>query len=465
MAMKSDKDRAEDPSTPSPAHCIMAPRIAKMRCVLGGTETMREAGEEYLPRFSMEESDEYESRLAKSYFYNCTDLTIAAWVGKVFAQPLHYANRPGALPDALKTEMNPAYVAPPPLDPRITALFSDIDLEGNSIDVFSRAWFRAGIDGAVAPMLVLKTNPRSPATAAAQRTKLDDQNDALRAYWRMIAPENVLDCRTEERNGREVCIYLRVLGVRVSYEGFLTVHTPIITVYEPRQTQVYRLERIARSKRVEWIAETAVANDFSEIPFVVFYAEKEDVMVGRSPSFDLADINIRHWQSYSAQVNCLEVARFPMLAGAGVPDEQVVVIGNRRFLRSELPEAKFYYVEHGGAALLSGEHDLEMLTDWMSKYGSDFLKKKVSHVTAADSVLSTAEATSSLSDVSCRFNDALATALYHTATLMGMTEPKMGALTVKTDFTDEQMTPTDPSTNKERANAPKAAAKLKRPAK
>ena len=456
---QDDKEKAADPSTPSPAHWAMAQRIAKMRAVLGGTETMREAGEELLPRYALETDEEYLERLAKSYFWNSTDLTLGAWVGKVFSEPLRYADRPGQPPSATLLAADPLHVVPPPIDPRLRATFSDIDLQGNSIDVFAREWFRTGMAFGVAPMLALLTRPVSTPPPGRQRTKKDDQLEAIRVYWRHIAPENILDCRVGERGGREVVTHLRVLGTRTTYEGFLTVLQRTITVYEPFKTTVWVERKSSPAGKVEWQAENPVPNDFDEVPLTIFYAEKEDTMVARSPSFDLADLNIRHWQSYSAQVNCLEVARFPMLAGSGVPDEQTVRIGNRVFLRSELPEAKFYYVEHGGEALASGEKDLEKLAEWMSTYGSSFLKKKVSHVTAADTVLSTAEATSTISDAACRFNDALAGALYHSARLMGIPEPELGALSVRTDYTEGETTPTDPETNDDRQKAPAAARK------
>jgi len=433
MAIKKERD---DPSQWSPARSAMADDWVKMRAVLGGTKTMREAGETLLPRYEREGEARYQSRLASSFLYNATDITLGSWVGKVFGEPLKYAGSP--YHDAERErQQSTGLVIPemPVLDPKITSLFPDIDLTGNCIDVFAREWFKTGISYAVAPMMVFQSQAKSTPAPGTTRTKLDDQKEKLRPYWRNIAPENILDARTEERNGRQVFTHVRVLSSRPAYDGFVTEEVPRILVYEPGKVTYWEIVK-KRATRSDWGQVGEDDYDYDEVPLVVFYADKLGTMEGRSPLFDLADVNVRHWQSYSSQANCLEVARFPMLAGAGVPEEQEVIVGNRRFLRSELPEARFYYVEHGGAALASGESDLKRLEEWMSAYGSDFLKKKVSHVTAADTQISNASATSPISDVACRFNDSLATALYHTAKWMRLQEPAPSSLTVKSEFNE-----------------------------
>jgi hypothetical protein len=457
----AEKDK-NDPSNCSAAHAMMAPRLKKMRAVFGGTDAMRDCGEEYLPKNENESDARYDERLTESFLYNATALTLRSWVGRVFSEPIRHSESAyyqqeqarklamGYTPESLPKV--------PKLDPRIAALFPDIDLMGNSLDVVTREWFNTGMSYAVAPMLILNSTPTVTPSPGRNRTKADDLAEKVRPYWQMIAPENVLDVRTTTQGGREVVTHLRVAGMRKVYDGFREDSQETITVYGPNYSQVFLLTKVKRRQKQEWIPEAVVPHDYPEVPFVVFYAQKEETMVGQSAAFELADINIRHWQSYSSQQSCLKVARFPMLAGAGVPDEQVVVIGNRRFLRSELPEARFYYVEHGGAALESGEKDLQRLEDWMSAYGADFLKKKLSHVTAKDTELSSAEATSPISDVACRFNDAMAQALSHTARWMNIAEPEAGSVTVTTNLDSESDAP-PPAKPAETKPAPKKTKK------
>ena len=77
-----------------------------------------------------------------------------------------------------------------------------------------------------------------------------------------------------------------------------------------------------------------------------------DNQVGELPLLDLAWLNIAHWQSSSDQRHVLTVARFPMLAGSGVPENTNVVVGPDRMLTTPNADGKFYYVEHTGAAIV-----------------------------------------------------------------------------------------------------------------
>jgi hypothetical protein len=181
--------------------------------------------------------------------------------------------------------------------------------------------------------------------------------------------------------------------------------------------------------------------DIDEIPFVTFYADREDLMFGKPPLEDLADVNIEHWQSSSDQRNILTVARFPMLALSG-GDEQdsTVEIGPRRMLYSPDSQAKFYYVEHTGAAIEAGRKDLMDLEEKMSHYGAQFTRRRPSIESATARVLNDAESTSALEDAAVRFNDALENVIR----LLGMwmdVEPE-GTVKINTDLDSDNSSPT-----------------------
>lgn len=400
-----EKD-SNDPSATSAAHDIMAPRLFRMRSVLGGTETMRDAGEELLPRHENESSWQYSERLARSVLYNVTKMTLQSWVGQVFKEPM---------------------VADSALDPKISELFTDIDLQGNNLQVFAREWFATGLSLGLAPMLVL-----FPTAETQPQTLRDDAEAGLRPYWQQLAPENVLHVRTSvQPDGREVITHLRVRAFRVEPNGFLDQVVEQVLVYTSTEVTTYEKRARTKGSKPEWIRGESVQHSLGEVPLVVFYAEKDDTMVGRSALFGLADLNIQHWQSQSDQINCLTVARFPILAGSGVPDDGAAVeVGPRKYLHSEDPGSKWYFVEHSGAALQAGSQDLKDIEARMANYGAEFLKRRPGRETASARVLDSSEATSQIAEVALRFNDALAQALYFTARWMNLPEPKPESLMV-----------------------------------
>lgn len=416
----ADKIDPNDPSSVSDAYKMMAPRIAKMRAVLGGTETMREAGTEFLPQHPAEENSSYHERLVRSVLYNVTDLTLTSWVGSVFKQDL---------------QIDPA------LDAQIGALLPDIDLMGNSVQVFARRWFKSGLSFAAAPLLVLY--PMTDPSVPAPQTLQDDQLEAKRPFWQALAPENVIFARSERGvDGRDRITHLRVRGERIQHDNFVDIVIPQITVYTSEDVTIYEIVSTRAGKKIWAPIGPSVPHGMGEVPLVVFYTEPEDLMVGTSALMHLADLNIQHWQSSSDQINCLTVARFPILAGTGVSNDDKIIVGPRQYLHSDNEQAKFAYVEHNGAALSAGENDLKSIEARMSNYGAEFLKRRPGRETATARALDSSEATSQIEDVAGRFNDALDQALYFTAKWMSLPAPAPGMLKVSTRIEDPTMDPT-----------------------
>lgn len=419
MAKAFKKDEAESPATTSEAHDIMAPRLEKMRALLGGTETMRAMGLTYLPRFENESPSAYRTRLNVAYLFNQTAMTAESWVGKVFREEPEIASLP-------KT---------------VQPLFDDIDLQGNALVPFCREWFRGSSCFGLSYNLILMP-PADAKEGGAARTLADDASDGRRPYWSLIAPENVLYARTGRRpNGEKYVSHLRVLGSRCVRKGFVDVEIPQITVYDETFTEVWELTS-TRGGKDRWTrVGPPTDNPLGEVPLVVFYNEFQSDFVGRSPLFDIADINIRHWQSTSCQAIYLDVSRCPILAATGVYSEDVIEVGPRKFLKCEDPQGKFYYVESSGSSLMTGERELRMLQEQMDAYGSDFVSTQKTHITAASSILDAAGAVAPIEDAVVRFNDAVDSALYFTAKWLGIDPPPVGAVKFSVELPEPEDEP------------------------
>lgn len=171
----------------------------------------------------------------------------------------------------------------------------------------------------------------------------------------------------------------------------------------------------------KWVIEDEWQTGIDVIPFVTFYSNgREDLMCAKPPLLDLAYMNVAHWQSSSDQRNVLTVARFPLLAGAGVSSEDSngLEVGPNRLLTTTDPQGKFYYVEHTGAAIEAGRKDLEALEAQMAGYGATFLKAQPGTQTATARALDSAEAISPLQATTMVFEDAVEQVLDLTALWM-----------------------------------------------
>jgi hypothetical protein len=156
-------------------------------------------------------------------------------------------------------------------------------------------------------------------------------------------------------------------------------------------------------------------------------------MLSKPPLLDLADLNIRHFQSTADQQSILTVTRFPILAGSGVtPDEAKLAIGPKTYLITSDPQGRFYYVEHTGKAIEAGRQELLDLEERMANYSAEFLKKRVGRTTATAKAIDTAESFSVLQDITYRFEDAVAQVLYYMAKWIGKEDG--GIIELNKDF-------------------------------
>lgn len=408
-----EKERRESPATVSYAYEIMKPRWDKMEAVVGGTETMRAAGEDYLPRHAEELPARYEERLQCATLLNITELTLESLVGRPFSDPVQLSED---MPAQIKDYME------------------DVDLQGNNIDVFARRWFREGLKGAFAHVIIDFPKKEEKADGS-PRTLEDDRKENLRPYWVFVKPQNLIFAHYEIQQGREVCVHARFYEEIVEMDGFAEVIKKQIRVFTPGEQVVY--EEYEEGKKKLWKEIERFNVDVPFVPLVTFYAAKEGPMLAKPPLMDLADLNIAHWQSGSDQRAVLTVARFPMLAmSGGSGDASKLSIGPYKWLWCDDPNGKFYYVEHTGKAIKAGKEDLEDLLNQMSHYGAEFLKKQPGRQTATARALDSAEATSPLQDMTIRFMDAVDHALWMTAQWLKLDFG--GKVKIATDFGPEK---------------------------
>ena len=441
-------DPSLDPSTPSANYEAMISSWSKITTLLGGTPSMRTAGESMMPRHQNEHTDAYAERNSTASLLNVTKLTLDMWVGKPFGDPV-----------TVSEDVNP----------RIQEWLRNVDLQGHTISVFARDWFREGVAKAFAHVLV-----DAPTKRADVETLLDDEAVGARPFLNFIPPENLIAMETRMVDGQEVATHARIFERETVRVGFAEITIDRIREFNrilPEESMLSlagmeEMRDAAIEGRIsqedlgqffetgvfvtiwkkkpkkkpsdddEWEIEhppTKLDDRMDEIPIVTYYVDKDATLLGKPPLEDLADLNINWWQSNSDQNTILTVARFPLLALSGGDEEEAIMeIGPRRLLFTPDPRGKFYYVEHTGQAIEAGRNQLKDLEDQMAHYGAEFLRRRPGRETATARALQSAEATSPLEDAAMRFNAALAHVKALLSKWVGLEDT--GTITVASDF-------------------------------
>jgi hypothetical protein len=406
------KKDAPTPATPSMAYEAMQPMWRKVETLLAGTDAMRAAGEEYLPRHEEEGQHAYQERLSRATLLNMTQLTLDSWVGRPFGDPVKVGED---VPEQIKD------------------LLDNVDMQGNDITVFCRTWFRDGLAKAFSHVLVDFPRAR-PREDGLPRTLEDDRRDNLRPYLVHIKPENLIFASAEVINGVEVVTHVRIREEHVQREGWGEKVVVRIRVIDPGLVSIYEERIDPKTKKPVYVLVDQYPYSLDFVPIVTFYADRQSFMIGKPPLNDLADLNIAHWQSSSDQTAVLTVARFPILAVSGTVGGDKLTVGPNQWLNTPDVAGRFYYVEHTGRAIAAGRQDLLDKEETMAEYGAVFLKRRPGGASATARALDSAETTSPLQDMAIRFQSSLQQALVFIGAWMGVTADQVGTMTISTDF-------------------------------
>lgn len=369
-------------NTTSAAYDFMTPRWVLSRTLLRGTEGMREAKKLYLPQFAEELNTEYDTRVARSFLFNAYRFAVNNLVGKIYSKPT-----------VLNDDMSQAMID----------WSQDIDLLGNDITQFSKIHTKEVISTGLSHILVDFPRVEPGQTLAQQR------QSGSRPYFRVVKAEELIFARSQIVNGKETIIHARILEPTMEQAGeFGEAEVERIRVLDPGIVRIY--ERIDD----EWVIVDAApmiddAGRPMDVPLKTTYSDKKTFMVSPLLLQDLGDLNVRHWQSNSDQINILTFHRFPMVFGTGLTEDESnnAIIAPNQFLTSGNPQAKFGVVESTGAAIDAGFKDLAQLEEKMLRMAMDPLIARPGNQTATGRALDSKEANSQLQAMALAVQDTL----------------------------------------------------------
>lgn len=317
--------------------------------VMGGTQTMRAAGQLYLPKRRLEDTDDYNKRLAAACFFGAPESTMINLSGRVFTNTPVIDEKPWAEP-----------------------LIENFDSAGTKFTVWAEELFRLGLTYGHAWGMV-EAPEFAPGLSVAEQKRI-----GARPYGVLVNPRNVLG--TTEVSGKLVQIRIKwsrqeqqefgaknIDQVRVynkgAYkgEGGESQDAVTLSVYEERDTNDGK----------QWIlvnGPTVLAN-LTEIPVIKAELSK------KPPLLELAYLAIKHYQRDSSADSLMDTAEVPILAIRGEMKGNEVEIGAKSAIKlGPTGEAKF--VEHTGAAIKAGQEYRQEIKEAMRQIGAKFTEPR-----------------------------------------------------------------------------------------
>lgn len=334
----------------------MAQEWPVISALMGGTRTMRETGQQFLPKWPKEDDESYKARLLSAVLHNVFKRTVKILASKPFSKSVKLSDE---VPERIKKWLD------------------DADLQGRNLQAFASVVFQEAVAYGLSGVLI-DFQKRDPEL----RTLADEKAAGLRPYFVHYSPWNILGWRTELSNGSHKLIQLRLKEYATEPDGEYGEKTvDRIRVLEPGSWRLF--EKESSTNKDEWTLIDEGTTTLQEIPFVPFYGNRTGLMTGEPPILDLAYQNIEHYQSSSDQQTILHVARVPILTVIGGNDEDAITVGTSSAVRLPIG-ASMQYVEHSGAAIAAGRQSLLDLEERMRQTGAELLLLKPGNVTATE---------------------------------------------------------------------------------
>ena len=365
--------------------------------LLGGTATMRKAAQTYLFQMEMEEHDSYRKRLERSTLYPALSETLSQMTGRVFFNPIDVA-------DVTET---------------VQALFDDVDLVGNNLDVFASRWFYSALAYGCSFALIDFTR------VEAVKSRAEEKALNARPYWVHIKPHQVLGIKTARVNGKQAITQFRYVVNEQVEDGEFGVKTV-------KHVYVYEIGKVRKFSEAEGefrfeseLQLTAQNRPLDFVPVVPFITKRNELTHAiEPPLMELAYLNVKHWQSQSDQDNITNIARVPLLAIYSNDEVKQLAIGGSAV---HLPTgSSMQFVEHSGQAIASGVESLKDLEEQMKTAGAKLLTKTALAMTDSQARDEAGKEISQLRLLANRFEDAIDLALEYTGHWLGIAKEQVG---------------------------------------
>lgn len=356
-------------STPSLEYNRMAKKWELPEALVGGTQTMRDGKERWLPQEPNESDEAYLVRLNRTFLFNVYKRTIDSLVGIAFSNNVTVEGVP----------------------PQLEYLEWNINGEGQSLTELGSKLFHDTLHYGKSHVY-----PDFPSVDTQGLSYKQYKEMGLKPYIARVSPVSVIGWKHTYQNGFADLEHVRILDsyyeedenfeqVVVNQVRYITKDR--IQVWESRgalaqntvtRTGVVLPASTSGGTASGWEKVEERDNTQGEVYLLCAYGNKQAPFVAYPVLEDLAWLNLCHYQSSSDQRNILHVARVPFLLATGFAEDAMdnVTLAANRMVLSEASDADIKYVEHTGNSIRSGQDDLDKLEQQMSKVGAEVLFSK-----------------------------------------------------------------------------------------
>lgn len=315
----------------------------------------------YLKRYPGEDDDQYKRRSECSTFYNFLKPSILTSAEKPFASTETYTDDFPSELEGVKT---------------------DFDSNRSSLFKFAFNTFVKTLKDGFVGLL----------------SDYDQEKDL--PFCRLIPAKDIVGVWSRS-DGRGKHIYSRVMflvrkkSLEVSGAGESSEYremssNTLFDLEHPNIVRRYNVEKIYSNHISANFIDEKRLEGFDKLPFHLFKAEEarspEKQIEIIPPFFDLAKLNLSHYNKQSDQDNIMTVSRFAIFYATGLsPDDQEKNFGKKTGKKSFGPftvfastngDAKFGFAEHTGKAIQAGQNDLMKVEKSMTSLLKDYLQKE-----------------------------------------------------------------------------------------
>lgn len=386
---------------PNSAWYAQEPHWVLIEDLLGGTYGIRRKHRRYLPQEPRELDESYDNRLARSVvppYYQRLERMLA---GMLTRKPVKLQD----VSDAIREQL------------------FDVDMQGNDLNVWTyetaRKLVRYGHIGCL----------------------VDAPSNGGRPYWCTYTPRQILGYRTEQQDGAQRLIQLRLQEtvLEVDPDGkYGEKQIDQIRVLTPGEYQIHQRQDNGEYKVVD-----EGKTSLTEIPFSVAYSNRVGFMESRPPLEDIAELNLKSYQVQSDLDNQLHISAVPMLAFFGFPSSAEEVSAGPGEALAFPADGRAEYIEPQGRSFDFQFKRLEQIALQINELGlSAVLGQKLSAETAASKMIDRSQGDSTMMVIAQNVQDMIDNSLKFHAQFMGQQEAA-GSCTVNRDFIGARLDPAD----------------------
>ena len=398
---KVTERRVAQVGDPNSAWYAQEPHWVLIEDLLGGTYGIRRKHRRYLPQEPRELDESYDNRLARSVvppYYQRLERMLA---GMLTRKPVKLQD----VSDAIREQL------------------FDVDMQGNDLNVWTyetaRKLVRYGHIGCL----------------------VDAPSNGGRPYWCTYTPRQILGYRTEQQDGAQRLIQLRLQETVLEVDPdskYGEKQIDQIRVLTPGEYKIHQRQDNGEYKVVD-----EGTTSLAEIPFSVAYSNRVGFMESRPPLEDIAELNLKSYQVQSDLDNQLHISAVPMLALFGFPSSAEEVSAGPGEALAFPADGRAEYIEPQGRSFDFQFKRLEQIALQINELGlSAVLGQKLSAETAASKMIDRSQGDSTMMVIAQNVQDMIDNCLKFHAEFMGQQEAA-GSCTVNRDFIGARLDPAD----------------------